>query len=165
MGQILLVAASLAVLGTFLVILAARTRQARGLGAGETLSLDSVTLRSGRWKLVGRPDRLVREGKFVIPEEWKSSRRATLAHKLQLATYFLLIEERYGVRPPHGFIVLGDGSRVRVENTEALRSEVLRIAREIREHRARLPEIIPADKPAAMCRACGQRANCGQSKA
>lgn len=165
MGQILLIGASLATLGAFLVILAARTRKVRGLGAGETLSLDSVTLHSERWKLAGRPDRLVREGGFVIPEEWKSSRRATLGHKLQLATYFLLVEERYGARPPHGFIVLGDGSRVRVENTEALRSEVLRIAREIREHRARLTETIPADNTAAMCRACGQRANCGQSKA
>ena len=165
MSQILLIGASLATLGAFLIILASRSRTARGLGAGETFSLDDLTLFSERRKLVGRPDRLVREGKFVIPEEWKSSRRESLEHKLQLATYFILIEEKYGMRPPHGFIVLGDGSRVRVENTEALRSEVLRIAREIRQHRARLSESIPANKPAAMCRACGQRVNCGQSKA
>ncbi len=94
---------------------------------------------------------------------WKSAKRVTDGHKLQLETYFLLIEEEYGVRPPFGVVVLGDGSRVEVKNTERLRSEVLAIAQKIREHRAKIRAEIPVRQPAAKCRACGQRRNCGQA--
>ena len=135
----------------------------RGLGPGETIALDDLTLFSERLKLAGRPDRIVRQGKALIPEEWKSSKRVSEGHRLQLGTYFLLIEEGYGVRPPFGGVVLGDGSRVKVKNTERLRSKVLGIAERIREHRATIREEIAVRQPAAKCRACGQRANCSQA--
>jgi len=134
----------------------------RGLGSGETVALDNVTLYSERLKLVGRPDRLVRDGGYLIPEEWKSAKRVSHGHRLQLGAYFLLIEEEYGERPPFRVVVLGDGSRVEVENTEALRLEVLGIAEKIRKHRARLASEIPVGQPAWECRMCGQRGNCGQ---
>src|SRR4051795_3729018 len=121
--------------GALLVWWALRSREGRGLGSGETVALDDVTLFSERLQLVGRPDRIVRQGENFIPEEWKSSKRVNQGHRLQLGTYFLLIEEEYGVRPPFGVVVLGDGSRVEVENTEALRSEVFAIAEKIRDHR------------------------------
>jgi CRISPR-associated exonuclease Cas4 len=81
-------------------------------------------------------------------------------HELQLGTYFLLIEGEYGVRPPYGVVVLGDGSRVRGRNTRALRSEVLSIAARIREQRAKLSLPVRVNQPAGKCRRCGQRANC-----
>ena len=165
MSGLYLVGLVLLALGVFLVIRAGRGRAVQGLGKGKTLALDNVTLFSERLGLVGRPDRLVKDGEHVIPEEWKSSKRLGQGHKLQLGAYFLLIEEKYGVRPPHGFVVLGDGSRVQVENTEALRSEVLQIADNIRFHRANLSKLIRVRKPAAMCRVCGQRKSCGQSEA
>jgi CRISPR-associated exonuclease Cas4 len=164
MGQLHAVALGLVLLGLLLVGLANLGRRKRGLGLGRTVALDDVTLFSERLGLVGRPDRLVREGEAIIPEEWKSAKRVSHGHRLQLATYFLLIEEEYGVRPPHGFVVLGDGSRHRVENTERLRSEVLAVAERIREHRRKLREEIPVQQPPAKCRACGQRANCGQAR-
>lgn len=142
------------VLGAALIYLAWR-----GLGPGETVSLDDVTLYSPRLRLIGRPDRIAREGENLIPEEWKSSKRLSEEHTLQLGTCFLLIEERYGARPLHGFVVLGDGSRRRVENTEELCSEVLRIAERIREHRRNLAREIPVEQPAWKCRRCGQRKN------
>ena len=87
-------------------------------------------------KLVGRPDRIERDGEFFIPEEWKpSAKRVYPGHRLQLGTYFLLIEEEYGARPPYGWVVIRDGKRVKVENTEKLRAEVLAIAERIRESR------------------------------
>ncbi len=135
MGELLAVALALAVLGLLLVVFAVRGRWKRGLGSGETVALDDVTLYSARLKLIGRPDRIVRKGETLIPEEWKSSKRVNRGHRLQLGTYFILIEEEYGVRPPFGVVVLGDGSRVQVENTERLRSEVLSVAEKIREHR------------------------------
>src|SRR3954451_10497234 len=142
MVEALSVALVLGLLGLLLVVFAVRGRRKRGLGSGETVALDDVTLFSERLKLVGRPDRIVRQDGTLIPEEWKSSKRVNQGHRLQLGAYFLLIEEEYGERPPFGVVVLGNGSRVEVENTEALRSEVLAIAETIREHRARLREEI-----------------------
>lgn len=164
MADLLSVALVLGLLGLLLVVLAVRGRRSRGLGHGETVTIDDVTLFSERLKLVGRPDRIMRQGKSLIPEEWKSAKRVTDGHKLQLGTYFLLIEEEYGVRPPFGVVILGDGSRVQVENTERLRSEVLAVAQKIREHRAKIREEILVRQPAAKCRVCGQRGNCGQAR-
>jgi CRISPR-associated exonuclease Cas4 len=67
------------------------------------------------------------------------------------------LEEAYGERPPFGVVVLGDGLRVEVENTEALRLEVLAIAEKIRERRRAIGEEIPVQQPAWKCRICGQR--------
>jgi CRISPR-associated exonuclease Cas4 len=120
MAWLLLVALVVALLGLCLIAIARRGREERGLSAGETLALDDVTLYSEKYRLVGRPDRIVRDGEFFIPEEWKSSKRVSDGHRLQLGAYFILLEEEYGVRPPHGFVVLGDGTRVVVKNTEGL---------------------------------------------
>jgi CRISPR-associated exonuclease Cas4 len=162
MDVVILTAVAAAFLGVILLLVARRYRAGRGLGDGESIALDNVTLSSERLKLVGRPDRIVRQGNRYIPEEWKSSKRVSHGHRLQLGAYFLLIEEAYGVRPPFGVVVLGDGSRVEVPNTDALRAEVLAVAAKIREHRAKLADPIPMEQPATKCRACGQRANCGQ---
>jgi CRISPR-associated exonuclease Cas4 len=165
MARILLIALVLALLGLRVVVLARRGRGERGLSPGETLALDDTALHSERHKLVGRPDRIVREGEFFIPEEWKSSKRVNDGHRLQLGAYFILVEEEYGVRPPHGVVVLGDGTRVVVRNTESLRSKVLEVADQIRRHRQRIEEEVPVRQPAAKCQACGQRGNCRQSMA
>jgi CRISPR-associated exonuclease Cas4 len=165
MNVVLLVAFVLATLGLGLLLYAVRARAARGLGRGKTIALDDVTLYSERLKLVGRPDRIVKEGNTYIPEEWKSAKRVSHGHRLQLGAYFILIEEKYGVRPPYGVVVLGDGSRVTVQNTDALRADVLAIAEAIRVRRARLTQPVPVSQPANKCRRCGQRANCSQASA
>lgn len=94
-------------------------RQRRGLGGGKTVSLDRVTLTSRRLGLTGRPDRLIKTDGTIIPEEWKSSRSVWPNHKAQLGCYFLLIEENLRIRPTHDFIVLGDGTRNRIDNAGA----------------------------------------------
>lgn len=156
------IAVVLGLLGLLLVGLSRVGRKVRGLGSGRTVALDDVTLYSKRYGLVGRPDRIERKGKSLIPEEWKSAKRVSQGHRRQLGTYFILIEENYGKRPPYGVVVLGDGSRVRVEATDELCSEVVEIAERIREHRARMAEEIPVEQPAWKCERCGQRPNCGQ---
>ena len=160
---VICIAIAVGLLGLVLLLVATRVRRGRGLSAGETVALDDVTLSSARLGLLGRPDRIVKQRDTYIPEEWKSSRRVSHGHRLQLGTYFLLIEEEYGVRPPFGVVALGDGTRVRVENTPALRAEVLASAEQIRAHRAKLSEPIPVRQPAFKCRRCGQRANCAQA--
>ena len=152
------------VLGLLLILGGRGLRWRLGLGEGKTVSLDRVTLTSWRYGLTGRPDRLVRQGGMVIPEEWKSSRRVWPSHRAQMACYFLLIEEELRVRPTHGFVVLGDGTRQRVENTEELRAWVLGLAGQIRAARARVGQAIPVDPRPGQCCACGQRGNCRQAR-
>src|SRR5436305_9234418 len=113
---------ALALLGLALVINALRTRWARGFISGKTETLDNVTLFSKEHLLVGRPDRIVRRGEDLIPEEWKSSKNVEPWHVAQLGTYFILIEEHYGVRPTFGVIVTCGGRRKRISNTEELRA-------------------------------------------
>ncbi len=159
-----LIAAAVPLAGALLVLVARRIRRVRGLASGRTLALDDVTLYSARYQLSGRPDRIVRIGRAVIPEEWKSARRLWPGHIAQMGAYFLLIEERYGVRPPHGYVVLGTGKRHRIENDAKLRGWVLDLAGQIRAARARPHEPIGARPAPSQCRSCGQRINCPQAR-
>jgi CRISPR-associated exonuclease Cas4 len=95
---------------------------------------------------------------------WKSSRSVWPNHKAQMAVYFLLIEDQFNVRPTHGFIVCGDGTRHRIENEENLRAWVLDLAGQIRAARKAVTEPIPVSPRPGQCRSCGQRGNCGQAR-
>jgi hypothetical protein len=110
--------------------------------------------------------RLVRRcGRGGYAEVWKSSRRLWPGHIAQMGVYFLLIEERYGVRPPYGYVVLGSGKRHRIENDPKLMAWVLNLATQIRAARTRLHDSIKVNPKPGLCRWCGQRANCGQARA
>lgn len=161
----LILGLGLLIFGGLLVAWALRARKIRGLGPGKSVSLDDLVLFSERLKIVGRPDRIVGLGEYFIPEEWKpSARRVYHSHRLQVAVYCLLIEERFGRRPPYGVVVLAGGERVEVPFTDELRAEVLTVAEKIREHRRNIREEIPVRQPAAKCRGCGQRGNCRQAR-
>jgi CRISPR-associated exonuclease Cas4 len=152
-------------LGLVLVVIGQAMRQRRGLGQGRTVALDNVTLTSRRHGLTGRPDRLVRTGGTVIPEEWKSGRRVHDSHQLQMGVYFVVIEEELGMRPPYGVIVLGDGTQHRVINTDGLRGWGIELAAEIRKARANLSTAIRVNPRLEQCRPCDMREHCGQAMA
>jgi CRISPR-associated exonuclease Cas4 len=59
-------------LGLVLVQSGRGMQHRRGLGGGETVSLDRVTLTSRRLGLTGRPDRLIKSDGAIIVEEWNS---------------------------------------------------------------------------------------------
>jgi CRISPR-associated exonuclease Cas4 len=157
-------AAGILFLGLFLVLAARGMRRGRGLAPGQTFALDDVTLYSARYALAGRPDRIIRAGGSLIPEEWKSAKRLWPSHVTQMGVYFLLIEESYGVRPPYGYVVLGTGKRHRVENDAKLKAWVLDLAGQIRAARASVYDEIPVSPRPGQCRACGQRSECGQAR-
>jgi CRISPR/Cas system-associated exonuclease Cas4 (RecB family) len=159
-----LAAALLLLLGLLLIVYGRGVRQRRGLGGGRTVSLDRVTLTSFRLGLTGRPDRLIKTGGTVIPEEWKSTRALRSWHRAQMGVYFLLIEEELRVRPPHGFVVTGAGVRHKVENTEELRAWVLELAGRIRAARANVRQLIPVSPWPGQCRSCGMRGHCSQKR-
>lgn len=57
--------------------------------------------------LVGKPDYLIKDGKYIIPVEIKDSNAPRGQYQnnvMQLMAYCLLVEEHYGIRPPGGFI-------------------------------------------------------------
>ena len=150
-------------LGLLLMLAGQGMRQRRGLGAGRTVSLDQVTLTSRRYGLTGRPDRMIRQGETIISAEWKSSRTLRLWHRAQMGVYFLLIEHRLKVEPPHGFVVCRDGTRHRIDNTDELRAWVLDLAGQIRAAQARVAEPLPVHPRPGQCRQCGMRGPCGQA--
>jgi hypothetical protein len=69
-----------------------------------------------------------------------------------------------GVTPPHGFIVCGDGSRHRIDNTSELRAWVLELAGQVRAARAAVTVPIPVNPKMGQCRPCGMRLHCGQAR-
>ena len=159
------VAAVLALLlGLWLMLAGHSMRQRRGLGVGKTVSFDRITLTSHRLRLTGRPDRLIKADGTILVEEWKSSRRVHSSHRAQMAVYFLLDEEELRIRPTHGFIVLGDGTRERIDNTPELRAWVLDLSGQIRAARAAVNEPIPVNPTAGQCHPCGMRGHCGQAR-
>jgi hypothetical protein len=163
-GWIALAAILGLLLGLWLMRAGHGMRLRRGLGAGKTVSLDRVTLTSRRLGLTSRPDRLIKAGGIVWPEEWKSSRSLRPWHRAQMGVDFLVIEDQLGFRPPHGFIVLGDGSRHQIDNTEELRAWVLKMADQIRAARAKPAQPIQVRPVRGQCRPCGMRGHCGQAR-
>jgi CRISPR-associated exonuclease Cas4 len=164
-GAWIAVAAVLALLlGLWLMLAGRGMRQRRGLGAGKTVSLDRVTLTSRRLGLTGRPDRLVKTDGTIIPEESKSSLKVWPNHRAQMGVYFLLIEEELRIRPSHGFIVCGDGTRHRIENDDTLRTWVLELVGQIRAARAAVAVPIPVNPRPGQCRPCGMLGHCGQAR-
>jgi CRISPR-associated exonuclease Cas4 len=151
--------------GVLLMAAGRGIRKRRGLGGGKTVSLDRVVLSSRRLGLTGRPDRLIKTDGSIMVEEWKSARRVWPNHRAQMGCYFLLVEEELRIRPSHGFVVLGDGARQRIENTDELRAWVLELAGQIRAARAAVDRPIPVDPKPGQCRPCGMRGHCGQARA
>ncbi len=98
-------------------------------------------------------------------EEWKSARTLRPWHRAQMGCYFLLVEEELRIRPSHGFIVLGDDTRHRIDNTEELRAWVLGLAGQIRAARAAVGVPIPVEPKPGQCRPCGMRGHCRQAMA
>jgi CRISPR-associated exonuclease Cas4 len=140
-------------------------RRTLGLDRGDIAYADDSlvrrpTLRSQRLMLAGRPDLLERTDGVYVPVEHKpSSRRLQQSHILQVAALCMLVDELYGVRPPHGVVVLADGVRERVAFSPELERGVLRVMDEMRR-------ILANGEPpgpvwvSPKCRPCGFRRIC-----
>ena len=81
-----------------------------------------------------------------------------------MGVYFLLVEDQLGVRPSHGFIVCGDGTRHRIDNTDDLWALVLDLAGQIRAARVEVTQPIPVNPKPGQCRPCGMRSHCGKAR-
>jgi hypothetical protein len=77
---------------------------------------------------------------------------------------FLPVEEELRIRPTPGFVVLGDESRHRIDNTAEPRASVFDLAGRIRAAIAAVAVPIPINPKPGQCRACGHHGNCGQAR-
>jgi hypothetical protein len=109
-------------------------------------------------------DRLIRTGGQVTPEEWKKARQLRAWHRAQIGVDFRLIEDQLKVTPTHGFIVTGDGTRHRIENTTELRAWVLDLTRQIQAARADVTRPIPVMPTRGQCHPCGMLGHCGLAR-
>ncbi|MBL7663024.1 Dna2/Cas4 domain-containing protein [bacterium] len=143
------------------IVIALIQRRKSGFGFGKTISHDDLTLKSKHYGLIGKPDRIVEYRGKYIPEEKKTAFRFQDSFRAQMGVYFILIEDHFGIRPPYGYIVLGNGKRVCVKNTAELRELVLASAEQIRElrHQSNSP-LEPIGVNSKQCLRCGQRENC-----
>lgn len=118
-----------------------RKREASGFTQSEVaLAIDGGRLLpereyvSFRQGLAGKPDALVQEADYVIPIERKPlARKLRDRYVAQLLIYMRLVEEFEGVRPPHGYLLLGPSCRrIRVVNSESKQAWVDSLLREMR---------------------------------
>jgi CRISPR-associated exonuclease Cas4 len=123
--------------GLGVMLLAARSlaRRRREARHGSLVSVDDAPgaaprMRSSTYRISGRPDELRRlpDGRLV-PVEFKSRtsprRGLPRSHRVQVATYCLLVEETTGRAPPYGVVRYGDGGEARVAWDARARDEVL----------------------------------------
>lgn len=133
-------ALAFALIGLALTVWALRALSARRRDRawGSLVAVDAgrgVTLRSGRYRLVGRPDELRRrpDGRLV-PVEIKSRttppRGPAPSHVVQVRAYCLLVEESTGRAPPYGILRYSD-QEFRVGWDAEARRELLAVWEEL----------------------------------
>jgi len=125
-----------------------------------SISEDELTLESPELGLSGRPDRLIRIGKAVIPVDDKNSDAVYPSTRVQIGAYLMLAEERFGTRPGHGQVVLANGKTERVPNTARLRRDVLRHLRGVQAIHANPGRRVRSRATPAQCQRCDVRGAC-----
>ncbi|GEM_PF-1062847 len=130
-----------AILIMFLAMLYAgiRTRARYNIPRGESIYEDMLhggkILRSTRYGLSGKPDRVIRRGGRLIVYEYKSGNAPTPrdGHVLQLGTYFIILQDLYPELTVSYGIINYRNQAFRIDNTRMLRERVIRVSENIRE--------------------------------
>jgi len=131
------------VLSLICFLLSRRLRKHSGLPEGEIVYSDTTArpgelLLSQRYGMSGKPDYLLDDRNVgLIPVEVKSgvaprNSQPYLSHLMQLAVYFLLVEEVLNSPAPYGLIRYRDRT-LRIENTEELREDLLTLIKQMRK--------------------------------
>ena len=134
--------------------------RARVLAADDS-RLGAPTLRCERLGLVARPDHLMRlaDGTVIPVEQKPRARRLYPSHVLELGAQLLVVEARFGRRPPYGLVVLADGAQHRIPFDRSLEDAVVSTLRDMRA--CARDDIAPGRRwLGAKCRACEFYATC-----
>jgi CRISPR-associated exonuclease Cas4 len=122
-------------------------------------------LRSERYRLIGKPDYLLRKKKQLIPIEVKkhacpASGVPYRSEQLQLAANCLLVEEAYETPVRYGELHYGDGRVLRVSFDKALRRELMDMLEEIEQ--AEIGKQRRSHSERSRCAGCAFRGRCGE---
>jgi len=166
-GPLLGLLALLLILSLILWAASYRLRRASGVPVGALVYRDTdrpaEPLFSSPYRLTGKPDYLLRQGRHRIPVEVKPGRWGDAPRpgdRLQLAAYCLLVEEADASPPPFGYIVYAN-TTFRVAYTPALRQELLNRLGQMRAA-LQATDVDRDHHDAWRCRACGFRERCEQ---
>jgi CRISPR-associated exonuclease Cas4 len=163
------IALLLILIGVLIFWLGRRSQAEVGLPIGQVIYSDTrgwqsveKPLFSRTYRLTGKPDYLVQQGREIVPVEVKSARAPDdgprRSHVLQLAAYCLLIEEAYRQKPKYGIVRYAD-RMFSVDYTDVLRAELLDVIGAMRDDLARGAAERSHDEP-ARCAHCGYRHAC-----
>lgn len=128
---------------------------------GDLIS-EGKTMRSTRYQISGKPDKVVLSGRQIVPYEYKSTMadRPREGHMLQMGAYFIILEELYPDKQmPYGIIKYGNNA-FRIDNTSRLKAAAVEVANQIRGNFG-IPTRNHANR--GKCFKCGFRDNCLQS--
>ncbi len=147
--------------------LAARARERHGLGEKSLGYIDEAREKpklfvSERYGLSGRPDYVLLEGDRHVPVEAKTGRtpRGPLfSHILQVAAYCVLMEEEYGVAPPHG-VIRYEAAAHEIEYNEDLKRLLLGKLEDMRAALRRGGDVHRNHSRQGKCIGCSRRAGC-----
>jgi CRISPR-associated exonuclease Cas4 len=142
MNPILLLLFLLFVLGFLLLGLSRYLKRRSGLPAADVIYEDASGLSQGlliadELNLCGKPDYILRDrGGNLVPVEVKSGNAPRgdepyESHLMQLAAYFLLIEDALDCTPDYGLIRYRDRT-LQVENTDELRERLCSVIDQMR---------------------------------
>jgi CRISPR-associated exonuclease Cas4 len=139
--NLLFIPIALFVLAAMCWLIAKSLRRRSGLPDGDivyedTSGTNSEVLFSAKHRLRGKPDYLLEDADGLVPVEVKSSAaprngKPYPSHLMQLAVYFLLVEEVLKEEAPYGLLRYRDRT-LRVENTDELREELLDVIEKMR---------------------------------
>ncbi len=166
-----LLALLLILIGLFVLWLGRRSQAEAGLPSGQVIYSDTrgwqaleKPLFSRSYRLTGKPDYIVQQGRAIVPVEVKSARAPAAgprrSHVLQLAAYCLLIEEAYQQRPKYGIVKYAD-RMFAIDYTEELQAMLLDVIAAMRDDLAR-GEAQRSHQEPVRCVRCGYRQACDE---
>jgi CRISPR-associated exonuclease Cas4 len=125
-------------------------------------------LRSEEFRLVGRPDYLIKTEQGIIPVEVKSTLcppdgRPYDSHIAQLAAYCLLVEDVLDAVVPYGIMRYRD-REIRVDYTAEMRDGIIALLEEISAARL-ADDVHRSHEDVRRCRGCSMREVCTESLA
>lgn len=126
---------------------------------GDMLSTGQI-LTSQKYRLSGKPDRVIESKGSVIPYEFKSGTAGDAPwepHRIQMGVYFIILQELYPNREVSYGIIKYRNESFYVENTPELRDIVLKRAETIRRTKGLTYR---SHENANKCAACKYREIC-----
>ncbi len=106
----------------------------RGTEIYQDMQSSGKVLRSHRYGLTGKPDKVIRKRNRIVVYEYKSgsAERPKRGHLLQMGAYFIILEETYPEYiVDYGILKYRDHT-YRIENSQKLRDDVLKTAHMMR---------------------------------